>query len=227
MSEERSGAGKTTGVCARAFKIKPRVSRKTAHGTSSDTHRGGLSRVPFHAREQPRLSSSALFSLLFAPQVEPRCSTGRVQWHSSHRFGQTFEPCPIARVIGRDRPTPIMESLKTWESRTLERLSFRKFKRKISRWYVIIANLILDPILDRGKDEWLEFHQNSKYSYIPRIKRWIKAIIRINSRCREESFFVRLQLQQLAKIRRYEVSRYRASLPFRDKRPGPVVQDWR
>lgn len=61
MSEERSGAGKTTGVCARAFKIKPRVSRKTAHGTSSDTHRGGLSRVPFHAREQPRLSSSALF----------------------------------------------------------------------------------------------------------------------------------------------------------------------
>lgn len=29
-----------------------------------------------------------------------------MQWHSLHRFGQTFEPCPIARVIGRDRPTP-------------------------------------------------------------------------------------------------------------------------
>ena len=29
------------------FKIKPRVSRKTAHGTPSDTHRGGLSRVRF------------------------------------------------------------------------------------------------------------------------------------------------------------------------------------
>lgn len=47
-----------------------------------------------------------------------------------HRSGSAHA-CPPAR--GR-----MMESLKTWESRTLERLSFRKFKRKISRWYVYL-----------------------------------------------------------------------------------------
>ena len=136
------------------FKIKPRVSRKTAHGTPSDTHRGGLSRVRFTfagnrvsllllAVVRACVSVFVFFSLLFAGSIgTAMCSTARVQWHSSHRFGRTFEPWPIARVIaveiGDPRPdrARTMEPLKTWESRTLERLSVRKLKRKISRWYV-------------------------------------------------------------------------------------------
>lgn len=43
------------------FKIKPRVSRKTAHGTSSDTHRGGLSRVRFTLASNRVSLSPALF----------------------------------------------------------------------------------------------------------------------------------------------------------------------
>lgn len=132
-------------MCARArvFKIKPRVNRKTAHGTSSDTHRGGLSRVSFHAREQPRLSSSALFSLLVLRRkwnrdaAQAACSGTRCI--ASARPSNRVRLRVSSVGIGPRPAAGMMESLKTWESRTLERLSFRKFKRKISRWYVIFA----------------------------------------------------------------------------------------